>query len=733
MKNTPLVSAATLIGFLCLGHFALAADYWVDMENGDNLNGNGTLEAPWRNITIALNSRMNPNLKAGDVIHVAPGVYDDTPDGYGFFEMFPLDLSVGVSLIGEASDRVIIDAKTSTASVVYASGALGQGIEIASVTVKHTQQTGKGIEVISSATLTVRDCGVTLNNGGIVSKAPALISGCLITNNSVGGSGANGGGVWCSGAATTFANNTISDNRASEFGGGVYCSAAATFTNNRIWSNSAFAGGGGGVYCSASATFTNNTILLNSVSYGGGGGVCCFYAPAMFTNNTISYNSVSFGPGGGVWCSAAPATFTNNRISNNSASSSGGGVCCYAPATFTNNTISNNSVGDYGGGVYCSAATFTNCVLLSNNPSALYLSENSTVLHCTLRGNARGIHVASGVAVANTVISGCAEGAALYADSSGIGDLRIINNCLFNNAGLYQVEGTNPITDLRVMEVLVDGVEGNLVADPLFSDPANGDFHLLAGSPCIGAGVATIEGIEMPTGDMDGNPLPGPHGYDLGAYQSVGEPRPTPTPTNTLVPTNTPTATATPTAIPTPTPQSSGGGCEAPIPWQVFTFDSVEEFQRYPGGFIGARAGNVSKGEIPDGSDGFTDGQGVTISTSPGQLELLLFPMLDIGESVVLMRLSVRSAGAGAAIGLAALDGSMDGSIGTNIPANSGIFQDAYNRMVLLYNPPGTSITPVVQIANLPGRENVLIYLDNLEIFLLPKDGCVPNILLYGE
>jgi len=170
-----------------------------------------------------------------------------------------------------------------------------------------------------------------------------------------------------------------------------------------------------------------------------------------------------------------------------------------------------------------------------------------------------------------------------------------------------------------------------------------------------------------------------------------------------------------------------------PTPWRLFTFNSAEEFQRYPGGFISALAGNVFLGGIPTDSGELTDGKGAMIVTSPGQLELLVFPMLDIGENVALIRLSVHSVGAGAAVGLGALDGSSDGSIATNIPANSDIFEDGYHRMVLLYDPPGESIVPVFQVANLPGTENVLIYVDNLEIYLLPKEGCVPNSLLYGE
>ena len=170
-----------------------------------------------------------------------------------------------------------------------------------------------------------------------------------------------------------------------------------------------------------------------------------------------------------------------------------------------------------------------------------------------------------------------------------------------------------------------------------------------------------------------------------------------------------------------------------PEPSWIFTFDSEDEFTEYPGGFVGADAGTLILGGIPSDPNGLTDGQGAMILTAPGQIELLVFPTLDVGENLVFIRASVQSTGDGAAIGLAALDGSMDGSIGTNIPANSGIYKDGYRRITLLYDPPGTTITPAFQVANSSSDDSVLIYLDNLEIFTIPRDVNVSSNFLYGE
>ena len=73
-------------------------------------------------------------------------------------------------------------------------------------------------------------------------------------------------------------------------------------------------------------------------------------------------------------------------------------------------------------------------------------------------------------------------------------------------------------------------------------------------------------------------------------------------------------------------------------------------------------------GALPDGPEDMTDGFGVRIIAEPGEVELLQFPPLPLGEDMAALRVTVRADQPGAAVAFVGLDGSMDGSIATNIP-----------------------------------------------------------------
>ncbi|MEJ2188536.1 MAG: DUF1565 domain-containing protein, partial [Acidobacteriota bacterium] len=72
---------------------AWAVDYYVD--TGGNDSNDGSSGAPWKTLTHALGQ-----VADGDVIHMAPGLYDTPGNG----EAFPLALVDGVAILGNVAD-----------------------------------------------------------------------------------------------------------------------------------------------------------------------------------------------------------------------------------------------------------------------------------------------------------------------------------------------------------------------------------------------------------------------------------------------------------------------------------------------------------------------------------------------------------------------------------------------------------------------------------------------------
>ncbi len=225
---------------------------------------------------------------------------------------------------------------------------------------------------------------------------------------------------------------------------------------------------GGGIYCLSSDPTISYNIISGNSSEGDGGGIYCIDSDPVIFRNTISGNSNYEGAGGGICCryNSNPDIY-GNTISGNSTVLYGGGIfCSESSPTITNNTITGNSAYVSGGGIYCE---------LVSNPI-----------------------------ITNTIF---------WADSASY------------ESEIDFDDSSSPYFTYCDIQGGWAG-EGNIEVDPLFRDPDNGDFHLMAdscgdvyNSPCIDAGDPAIFdsmlGCDWGLGELRS---------DMGAYGGEGIP-----------------------------------------------------------------------------------------------------------------------------------------------------------------------------------------------------------------
>jgi len=225
---------------------------------------------------------------------------------------------------------------------------------------------------------------------------------------------------------------TITNGYAS-FGAGINLNNSNPILRDLIvMGNTAYADGGG-INCYGASPLIENVIIMENSSNSNGGGFCSWTdSNPILSNVVIKYNNAEYG--GGVSCNNSFPVFQKVEISNNDATGRGGGLVAWGECypSLTNVTITNNISDDEGGGLY--------------------------------------IHANSESILKNSI---------LYSNSAPDGDQIFIGGMI--DVSYSDIQGG------------WEG-EGNIDIDPMFVDAANGDYHLLDWSPCIGAGQ---DGVDM--------------------------------------------------------------------------------------------------------------------------------------------------------------------------------------------------------------------------------------------
>jgi hypothetical protein len=248
-----------------------------------------------------------------------------------------------------------------------------------------------------------------------------------------------------------------------------------------------------------SCTISGFTIRNGYYGYSDGAGVCCSGDSPVVTNCVITSNRAYEWArnGGGMYKGTAiDCSFVGNKARNGGGMAEGTAINCLF---FGNTTPQGN-----GGGMY-----------------------NGTAINCLFKGNSSrrdgagmNSYLGGGEAINCTFVDNVSR-----QQGGGMAFGRAINCIAINNSAVYSRSVPNfayTSTSSSCAPELAHGVDGNITNAPMFVDPDNEDYRLLAISPCIDAGS---NGVVIASIDLDGNErivdgdLDGTATVDMGAYE----------------------------------------------------------------------------------------------------------------------------------------------------------------------------------------------------------------------
>ena len=495
--------------------------FYVSSDDGDDSNSGTDETEPLKTIRHAL-TLMRNNTDDVTTIYLAPGIYSNDRNG----ELFPIVVPDNVHLIGDEAENTELyagaDANNEAAVMIIKEV---DNVKVANLTLTGGYSEGHGCTGGGGLLLCANDMfNLNAQNGILVASSYPIIENVIIEGNH----SHNGGGLGIFRVDGPVLNNvTIRENNATAFGGGVfsYCSTIhmtdVTITENQNEGN----GQGGGIMLAASSGTLDNMNITNNTANGSHGGAIWTNDSGgenswadgwTMTNSVISGNSSDWF-GGGIMFAWSRPTVINSTISENTSNWGGGGVFgLNGGFTLRGTTISNNASGGGGGGIYVwgpldgiSPPVIEDCIVIGNetgsNGGGIGLDEAGDVLITgtyVVENHAAqyfsGISVyGSDVSFNNLTISAGTSGGGGVIGISENAHIDLTNSIVWNNSGENNFGSTDGTGSINITYSDIDGGfdgEGNIDADPLFTDASGGDYSITQDSPCKDTGTADTDG-----------------------------------------------------------------------------------------------------------------------------------------------------------------------------------------------------------------------------------------------